>query len=208
MKLKYGFASVIPVFAFVWLMGTTPAEAECGSLFPGLYATFEGEVRYVMDGDTLCLANRGGTVRVRLADFNAAELDEQGGSAAKQILSELTLGSRLTCTVLDHSLDAVVALCMINIENVGNMLRAKGARENRKVPMLKPSPPLPPPDIHGETGVTRLDVNTSVSQFVGNHMTLKVWYFANVAKCPDSTQIPVIADVIRKRDRKTATFVG
>lgn len=61
---------------------------------------FSGPVRYVGDGDSLCVgrsANSKSWIEVRLADFNAPELKDAGGARAKALLKRVTRGRQLVC---------------------------------------------------------------------------------------------------------------
>lgn len=105
--------------------GPTPAWLKPGQ-------TFGGQVRYVGDGDSLCVgasADPRSWVEVRLADFNAPELAEPRGPAAKAALSRLTLGRTLACRAGRRSYDRIVARCTLNGVSVGTLLRRAGAEE-------------------------------------------------------------------------------
>lgn len=55
---------------------------------------FSGVVRYVGDGDGLCVGKTADPkewIEVRLADFNAAELHQPGGTTAKTTLERIAL---------------------------------------------------------------------------------------------------------------------
>ncbi len=107
--------------------GSMPTELRSG-------ATFSGPVVYVGDGDGLCVQTIGGIggdgwVEVRLADFNAPELSEPDGRAARDTLSRLTMGRTLTCRAGRRSYDRVVAHCQLGGRPVGDLMRAAGVRE-------------------------------------------------------------------------------
>lgn len=98
--------------------------------------TFSGHVRYIGDGDSLCVGNSSDpSTEVRLADFNAPELHAEGGQAAKTALERLALGRNAQCVatrgrsgrVISH--DRVIATCRIGGRRIGDALRASGARE-------------------------------------------------------------------------------
>lgn len=78
---------------FLW---AAPALADpCEGALPARNTGFEGIVRYVGDGDGLCVGPAGRPDRwigVRLADFYAPELHERGGQDAKRRLERLVLG--------------------------------------------------------------------------------------------------------------------
>lgn len=101
---------------------------------------FSGPVVYVGDGDSLCVDvgprfpasnTAAGTswVEVRLADFYAPELHEPGGTEAKAALERIAKGRAVTCIADHRSYDRVVAACRLNGRDLGDLLRASGARE-------------------------------------------------------------------------------
>jgi endonuclease YncB( thermonuclease family) len=100
--------------------------------------TFSGTVRYVGDGDGLCVGNSSDPstwIEVRLADFNAPELHAPGGEAAKDALERLAMGQNAQCVATRGrngrvvSYDRVIATCRIGGRRIGDALRAAGARE-------------------------------------------------------------------------------
>ena len=95
-------------------------------------ATFSGSVRYVADGDSLCVAV-GPTpdqwVEVRLADFYAPELSGPGGQDAKRALETLVMGKVVSCVAQKQSYDRVVAQCRLDGVSVGDRLRCSGVAE-------------------------------------------------------------------------------
>lgn len=101
-------------------------------------AEFSGIVRYVGDGDSLCVGNSSDPatwIEVRLADFNAPELHGEGGEAAKTALERLALGQTAQCVATRGrnrrvvSYDRVIAVCMIGGRRLGDALRAASVRE-------------------------------------------------------------------------------
>ncbi|MBT2189406.1 hypothetical protein [Sphingobium nicotianae] len=93
---------------------------------------FSGIVRYVGDGDGLCVGPAGRPdqwIEVRLGDFYAPELHEAGGTDAKVRLERLVMGKPLVCRAGKHSYDRVVANCTLNGRPVGQLLRARGGVE-------------------------------------------------------------------------------
>ncbi|MEZ5996819.1 MAG: hypothetical protein R3C25_13810 [Hyphomonadaceae bacterium] len=100
--------------------------------------TFSGQVRYIGDGDSLCVGNSSHPttwIEVRLADFNAPELHAQGGEAAKDALERLAMGQNAQCVATRGrngrviSYDRVIATCRIGGRTIGDALRSAGARE-------------------------------------------------------------------------------
>lgn len=99
---------------------------------------FSGTVRYVGDGDSLCVGNTSDPstwIEVRLSDFNAPELHSQTGRAARDRLSSLVRGRNLACVAVRGRsgrvivYDRVIASCQLNGRRVGDLLRASGGRE-------------------------------------------------------------------------------
>lgn len=121
---------------FACLFGVlTPAVAHadpCEAPLPAAGTVFDGAVRYVGDGDSLCVGPAGEPgrwIEIRLADFRAPELHERGGPAAKRLLGQVAFGRRLRCLAGRRSYDRVVALCRIDGVPLGDLLRARGGRE-------------------------------------------------------------------------------
>ena len=121
------------VGAFPTVALADPCEGRLPSR-PG--QTFSGEVRYVGDGDSLCVgtsADPNGWIEVRMADFDAPELNEPNGRRSRQFLIDLTRGRTVTCTaergrrgrVISH--DRVIATCRMNGRRLGDLLRSRRA---------------------------------------------------------------------------------
>ncbi len=112
-----------------------PAKAladPCVAPLPSPSTTFGGIVRYVGDGDSLCVSTTSDPhtwIEVRLGDFSAPELREAAGPRAKAMLKALTYGQYLTCRAGRQSYDRVVARCRLNGAGVGDLLRQNGAVE-------------------------------------------------------------------------------
>jgi len=107
--------------------GPMPVELASGR-------TFSGPVVYVGDGDSLCvetLRGRGGDgwVEVRLADFNAPELNEPGGRAARDALAAIAMGRLVICVAGRRSYDRVVARCTLRGIGLGDRMRQRGVAE-------------------------------------------------------------------------------
>ncbi|WP_287397666.1 nuclease [Brevundimonas sp.] len=99
---------------------------------------FSGLVRYVGDGDGLCVGDRTNPstwIEVRLADFDAPELNASGGRAARDQLRRLVMGRRLDCVATRGRngrvvvYDRVIATCRVNGRRVGDLMRVAGVRE-------------------------------------------------------------------------------
>lgn len=126
-------ASVVSGVTFGAPAWADPCEAPLPSR-PG--QSFAGEVRYVGDGDSLCVGTSRdpeGWIEVRLADFDAPELHSPDGPRAKEILSAIALGRFASCrTEVGRQgravvWDRVIARCLINGATIGSLLRAKRA---------------------------------------------------------------------------------
>lgn len=120
-------------FAFCCAAWAAPALADpCEGRLPAKGTTFSGVVRYVGDGDGLCVGPAGQPERwieIRLADFYAPELHEPGGRQAKDRLSRLALGRPLVCRAGRRSYDRVVARCALAGRPLGALLRNAGGIE-------------------------------------------------------------------------------
>ncbi|EDX80851.1 hypothetical protein BBAL3_2008 [Brevundimonas sp. BAL3] len=100
--------------------------------------TFSGLVRYIGDGDSLCIgpsADPARWIEVRLADFDAPELHSPMGRDAKDRLERLVRGRVLSCVAVRGRnrriivYDRVIAACRLNGRSLGDLLRASGGRE-------------------------------------------------------------------------------
>lgn len=123
--------------AFGAMMLATPALADpCKAPLPRRAGeVFSGPVRYVGDGDGLCIGpsrDPATWIEVRLADFDAPELDSPGGREAKARLEALVRGRTLRCTaergrqgkVIVH--DRVIAACTLNGRPLGRLIQERG----------------------------------------------------------------------------------
>lgn len=122
------------------LLGAGAAHADpCEADLPTKAgASFSGAVRYVGDGDSLCVgqgAKGEDWIEVRLADFDAPELSTQAGRKAKDILAREVMGKQASCTVTKGrsgkttTYDRVLAVCRIGGATIGDILRRAGAPE-------------------------------------------------------------------------------
>jgi hypothetical protein len=122
------------------LLAPAVAQADpCEGRLPGRVGEpFAGIVRYVGDGDSLCLGDTtdpAAWIEVRLSDFDAAELHSPNGRADRDRLIRMVGRRRLDCvTVRGRNgrvvvYDRVIASCRLNGRRVGDLLRAAGGRE-------------------------------------------------------------------------------
>jgi endonuclease YncB( thermonuclease family) len=104
------------------------AQADpCEGALPAAGVSFTGVVRYVGDGDGLCVSDssdRKQWIEVRLADFYAPELHARGGQAAKRALTYIALGRRVRCAAGKRSYDRVVARCWLGSTSIGDLMRS------------------------------------------------------------------------------------
>ncbi len=100
--------------------------------------TFSGLVRYIGDGDSLCLGptnDPASWIEVRLSDFDAPELNSRTGRADRDRLSRLAMGRVLDCVAVRGRngrvivYDRVIASCRLNGRRVGDLLQQAGGRE-------------------------------------------------------------------------------
>lgn len=124
------FIAAAGFLACAW---SAPALADpCEGALPVKGTTFAGVVRYVGDGDGLCVGPSGRPdhwIEVRLADFYAPELHETGGREAKRRLEHLVIGKPLVCRAGRRSYDRVVAVCPLGGRPLGTLLREAGGIE-------------------------------------------------------------------------------
>src|SRR3546814_4921776 len=119
------------VFLAIILAGLpVAARADpCEAPLPRAGTMFSGVVRYIGDGDSLCVGPKGRPdrwIEVRLADFRAPELKERGGQRAKALLRSVAMGRTLVCKAGRRSSDRVVAACMLDGKPIGAELRRRG----------------------------------------------------------------------------------
>jgi len=126
---------LLPLFAAPAIAHADPCE---GRLPNRAGQAFSGVVRYVGDGDGLCVgdsANPATWIAVRFADSKAAALNAPGGRDARDQWRRLVMGRRLDCVATRGRSGRVVvygrviATCRPNGRRVGDLLRAAGVRE-------------------------------------------------------------------------------
>lgn len=133
----------MPTIAFgtaIMLLTPSPARADpCeGSLPSQPGQQFSGLVRYVGDGDGLCVGNSADPntwIEVRLADFDAPELHSPDGRRSKAFLEQVALGQTVSCEARRGRsgrvivFDRVIAVCRVGGRSIGDLLRSLHAPE-------------------------------------------------------------------------------
>lgn len=131
-RMKLQLAGLISALA-LGLPGFAQADPCEGALPSQPGVTFSGKVRYVADGDSLCVgqtANPQQWIEVRLADFDAPEIYSTQGKDAKAALRRLAEGRYVTCVTLRGrygrviSHDRVIAVCRINGRSIGDLMQS------------------------------------------------------------------------------------
>jgi micrococcal nuclease len=133
---------LIPALVSLALLAiATPALADpCEAIdakgrFPAWLApgqAFAGTVRFVIDGDGLCVGDSEDPARwveIRLEDFDAPELREPGGWAAKRMLVTMALDRPVICRGWRTNHDRLVATCSLEGETLGDRMRRAGIAE-------------------------------------------------------------------------------
>jgi len=130
--------TVVGTLGLLWPIAPVHADP-CEAPLPSQAGVrFSGFVRYVGDGDGLCVgktANPKEWIEVRLADFDAPELHKPGGPAAKAALEHVALQRAVVCTTERGrggrviSFDRVIARCWIGPKSIGDLLRRAGIAE-------------------------------------------------------------------------------
>lgn len=123
-------------FAAIAVPGAALADPCEGRLPSRQGETFSGTVRYVGDGDSLCVgtsADPASWIEVRLADFDAPELRQPLGRQSREFLVSIAYHREVTCTATRGrsgrvvSYDRAIATCRLNGRPLGDLLRAAGA---------------------------------------------------------------------------------
>ncbi len=127
----------IPIAAGVLLSVASEVRADpCVARLPDRAGkSFSGQVRYVVDGDGLYIGRASDTanwIEVRLADFDASELNANGGQRAKALLTRVTSGRWCARRSGGGSgrvvvYDRVIAVCTRDGRRLGDLLRKAGS---------------------------------------------------------------------------------
>jgi len=131
---------LLAAFALIMFSWATAARADpCEGQLPSSHGQkFEGVVRYVGDGDSLCVGQSPDPqtwIEVRLADFDAPELHTPQGPRAKSLLEQVAFGHIARCEarrgrsgrVISH--DRVIAVCRVDGRSIGDLLKERHAPE-------------------------------------------------------------------------------
>lgn len=123
---------VLSVTAILLFNGGSALADPCTATLPTAGTNFSGQVRYVGDGDSLCVgtsSDPNSWIEVRVADFYAAELHSPGGKEAKAALEQIAMGRSVQCIAGKRSYDRVVARCSIAGFALGDLMRRAGIPE-------------------------------------------------------------------------------
>ena len=126
MVLARGLAALALVIA------ANAAADPCTAPLPAPGVPFSGTVRWIIDGDGLCVGNSADPstwIELRLADFFAPELHNAGGVAARDMLASVALGRHVDCIAGRRSFDRTVARCTLAHRPIGDLMRARGVVE-------------------------------------------------------------------------------
>jgi endonuclease YncB( thermonuclease family) len=114
-----------------------PASADpCeGELPTKLGTNFSGLVKYVVDGDGICLGTSDDPIawiEVRFSDFDAPEIGADAGREAKRMVQDKLFEKELSCTTSKgrngktRSYDRVLASCRMGAMSVAEILDEAG----------------------------------------------------------------------------------
>lgn len=104
----------------------------CTAPLPSPGTSFSGQVRYVGDGDSLCVGPSGDPatwIEVRVSNFYAPELHSPEGAKAKSTLERIAMGQTAHCLAGRRSYDRAVAQCTISGSSIGDLMRGAGVVE-------------------------------------------------------------------------------
>lgn len=121
--------------ALALVAGTSTTHANwnddaCRGPLPPVREKFSGVVTWVGDGDMVCVGpDRDLRIEVRVADFNAPELNEQNGKLARDALREIAMNKFVECEGSHYNHDRIVAVCKIGGRSLGELMREKRVPE-------------------------------------------------------------------------------
>lgn len=128
MKSALDIVELTAILAF----GQVALADPCTAPLPAPGTNFSGQVRYVGDGDSLCVGRSSDPstwIEVRIADFYAPELHSSGGPEAKAALERISMGQTAQCKAGRRSYDRVVAQCYVRDNSIGNLMKKAGIQE-------------------------------------------------------------------------------
>jgi micrococcal nuclease len=120
------------LLALALLVPTAAFADPCTAPLPLPGTSFAGSVRYVGDGDSICVGDSGNAsswIEVRVADFYAPELHSASGPQAKAAMERIAMGRTVQCIAGKRSYDRVVAQCTLNGTSIGELMRREGVAE-------------------------------------------------------------------------------
>lgn len=135
-QIRCGFAAGVAALGLASSAMADPCTAPVTGYAPG--ATIAGLVRYVGDGDSLCVgpsADPSSWVEIRLANWFAPELHDAGGREAKAALMSIALGRPAVCTVergmggRTFSYDRAIARCRVGSRDLAPQLESLGVAQ-------------------------------------------------------------------------------
>jgi micrococcal nuclease len=116
----------------IWSLSSPALADPCTAPLPSPGTSFSGAVRYVGDGDSICVgssSNASTWIEVRVADFYAPELHSSSGPGAKAATERIAMGRTVQCLAGKRSYDRVVAQCTLNGTSIGELMRREGVAE-------------------------------------------------------------------------------
>lgn len=126
-------AFLIGIACLLGMLWSVPANADpCKGELPKAGTHFSGTVRYVGDGDGVCVGPAGHPekwIEVRLGDYYAPELRDRGGVEAKRQLVRLVMGRVISCRAGAQSYDRVIGYCTLGGQTLGSLLKRSGGTE-------------------------------------------------------------------------------
>lgn len=137
--VKLGWLTFL-LWAGTTVLAASPAHADpCEGRLPSRPGQqFAGSVRYIGDGDSLCVgatADPNAWIEVRLADFDAPELHSPDGKRSKAFLEQVALARAVNCEARRGRsgrvivYDRVIAVCRLRDRSIGDLLRELHAPE-------------------------------------------------------------------------------
>jgi endonuclease YncB( thermonuclease family) len=134
--LTHTFLAATALFAATLALASAANADPCAARLPTREgAEFSGVVRYVGDGDSICVgpADSGGEtwIEVRLMDFDAPEMRQAGGREARDTLRRLVLDREAHCVVTrgrtgTRSFHRTHAICRVDGQTIGDAMRGAG----------------------------------------------------------------------------------